>query len=251
MIKRNAFLIVASLAVMVCCLLLGLNIFQAGLVAWIAVCGSYVVILVYMIKQRLNLINEKCDPQAFLEDIQKQITRRKNSVREKAYLQYSLAVGYYNLGEYEKAMESLKEMEHQNISRFRGILLPFTTIKLHCMYQAGEIEEAEKIYEHQFTALKPIGKLQRYSMEMVMAERLFCLERYKEAYEKSSVILVKNGPMIVKLAARYMMARCDEALGNIEAAKKSYGIVAEKGNKLEIARKAREKTAMLSGEEVV
>jgi hypothetical protein len=80
-----------------------------------------------------------------------------------------------------------------------------------------------------------------FAINQLVAERFFYLKRYNESREQFNKILNQKLTKRNRLEVLYFLAQMDEQEGNKEAAMDKYNQIANEGNKLWIAKMAREK----------
>lgn len=229
---------------------LGLGAIAAAIITAFLLLGLYMAFCILLNRKRVNLMDEKCDPDAFLARTkkQKEFNRRRNRKTD-AYLDIDTAAGLITSGKFEEAKEILLAVDKSQLSYKNGSLSVYTINLMSCYYALGEIEQAEELFEKQIPLLPPVSKKLQKAVEILVAERLFYLKRYSESREyltglwKSKRLSRRN-----RLETLYYLARMDEIEGNKEKALKKYRIIADNGNKLWIAKMAREKVKQLDQE---
>lgn len=222
--------------------ILGAKPFVAAIITILLVLAIYITVGLVMGKKRLSLLDNDCDPEAFLlrTEKQKEITGKNPKIN--AYLDINRAAALISLGEFEAAKDILLDIDKNRLSHKNNSLLAYTINLISCLYELGEVHHAEELFETQIPILPPVNKSMTLAVNMLIGERFFYLKRYSESREHFTRLWnEKKLSMRYRLEIIYRLAQMDEQEGDEEAAFKKYKRVAEKGNKLWIAAKARER----------
>jgi len=232
-----------TFAVMAILMLLGLKVIPAAIITFLTVVSIYIIIAVTSNKRRLSLLDEKCDPEEFLAATEKQKqVMKKEDPKIEAYLDINRAVAFISMGRFDEAKKILLLIDKEALSHKNGSLFAYTVNLIVCYYELGEIDSAEELFETQMPVLPPVNKRMELFAKILVAERLFFLKRYGESREHFERLLnEKKLSKRSRLEILYRLAQMDELDGNAEAAFKKYKKIADYGNKLWIAEKAREK----------
>lgn len=85
---------------------LGLGAIAAAIITAFLLLGLYMAFCILLNRKRVNLMDEKCDPDAFLARTkkQKEFNRRRNRKTD-AYLDIDTAAGLITSGKFEEAKE--------------------------------------------------------------------------------------------------------------------------------------------------
>ena len=246
MLVNRIVLIVITFILMITLSLLIKNTVIAGIITFVLVIISYLIIAYIRVKRRLSLLEENCDPQAFIEATEKQmlITGRKPKIN--SYLSIDLAAGLISMGEFHKATELLLNIDKSHLSVKNGTLLVYTINLIVALYELGEISKAEELFEKQIPLLPPVNRGMRLSMKILVAERLFFLNRYEESREQFMELLNEKLSKRKRLGILHTLAQIDEKTGEIVSALEKYKEVVKDGNKLWIATEARRQLEEIS-----
>lgn len=234
LVNRISFIIV-TFVMMITLFIFTKNIILAGGVTFITVIAGYIVIAYMRNKKRLKLLEENCDPKAFLEATEKQMDITGKNPKIKTYLTIDKAAGLILMGEFQKAKEVLLSIEKSYLSVKNGTLLAYTINLISCLYELGEISYAEELFETQIPILPPVNRRMTLAMKLLVAERFFFLNRYEESREKFQQLLSEKISKCIRLGILYRLAQIDEKTGDIVSAQKKYKEVSDNGNKLWIA----------------
>ncbi|QZY55951.1 tetratricopeptide repeat protein [Crassaminicella profunda] len=234
LVNRISFIIV-TLLIMITLSICTKNTVLAGGITFITVVVGYIIIAFIRSKKRLNILEENCDPKAFIEATKKQMEITGKNPKIKAYLTIDQAAGLILMGEFQKAKEILLSTPKSYLSVKNGTLLVYTINLISCLYELGEVDDAEELYETQVPLLPPVNQRMRIAMKLLIAERFFFLNKYEESKEQFQQLLKEKISKRRKLSILYRLAQIDEKNGNLIAAQKKYKEVAENGNHLGIA----------------
>lgn len=215
-------------------------------IAWmfaITVFIAFVVILiVFYIKGRVqsNMLNIKCDPEKYLELIDKQEKRYQKNKSGMNYLAINRSVGHLLLGDIFTAKEYLMEVDTSCLSERNMSYLIYTIDLILCHYMLGEIEQAERLYETNMVRLSPLGKRYRIIVDLLIGERYYFLGKYSLSYEYLSKIPKYDLNKRQYLSVLYTLAKIDVMNGDIEQAVIKLQKVVKNGNKLYIVKESQE-----------
>jgi tetratricopeptide (TPR) repeat protein len=137
------------------------------------------------------------------------------------------------------AKEVLLAIDPSKLSVKNSALLVYTINFIVCLYELGEIERAEKIYESEMPILPAVTKVMALAVKILVAERFFFLGRYEESREHYQQALNEKLSKRRHLSILYRLAQIDEKSGDRLAAQQKYKKVADNGNKLWIATQAK------------
>ncbi|AKL94930.1 hypothetical protein CACET_c14690 [Clostridium aceticum] len=229
----STFIIMLTLAVLI------KNVVVAGVITFIVVIIGYIVISYVRSIKRVNLIEEQCDPQAFLEATERQRNITGTDRKINAYLNIDKAAGLILMGEFQRAKEVLFSIDKSYLSAKNGTLLAYTINLISCLYELGEISEAEELFETQVPILPPVNKKMIQAMKLLVAERFFFLNRLEESKESFHQLLKMKISKRIQLGILYRLAQVNEKIVDTISAQKQYKEVADHGNKLWIAVQAK------------
>ena len=162
---------------------------------------GYIIITIARGVNRLNLLGKDCDPDAFLEATikQKQIVGKNPKLT--TYLEIDEAVAFMEKGNFLKAKDILLAVDKKYLSVKNGTSFIYTIDLIACLYELGEFEEAEEMFENEIQLSTPMNKMKTLSMEVLSAERLYFSGNYDESKNKR-----------MKLSIVYRLAQIDETL---------------------------------------
>ncbi|MFA9398619.1 MAG: tol-pal system YbgF family protein [Clostridiaceae bacterium] len=238
LVNRTLFIIFTVVLMLILSFLMK-NIILAGIITFFIVMIAYLIISIFRGKKRINLLEENCDPEAFLEATEKQRKITGKNPKMNSYFDIDKSAGLILLGQFQEAKEVLLSIDQNLLSNKNGTLLIYTINLIACLHELGEIEESEKIYENQIPLLSPINKRLVLSMNFLIADRLFFLGRLDESKENFNELLKQKVSKRIYLSVLYRLAQIEEKTGNTEDARSKYKEVADKGNNLWIAKQTK------------
>lgn len=236
----NVVFYLFTIIIIIALLMTGLNPLIAWILTVILVMTLYLVISLYRHKKRINLLDEDCDPEAFLAQTAKQRKITGRNKRVNTFFDIDEAAGLMCLGKYQEAASILESVDKSRLSTKNGIQLVYYINLIGCYYELGEKEKAEELFDNKISTLSPINKRLVTATEIVIIERYYANEDYQHAKEKLSLLL-KN-PYISKrqkLSLLYILGLINKQEGNIEDAHKNFQYVIDNGNKLAIVEKSK------------
>ena len=241
MLLNRIWFIIITFVMMLTLSVVTRNTIVAGGITIVTIIICYIIIGYMRSKKRLDLLEEQCNPQAFIEATEKQrkITGRNPKIN--AYLNIDRAAGLILMGEFQNAKEVLSSIDKKYLSVKNGTLLVYTLNFISCLNELGEFSCSEELFETQVPLLAPVNSRMTLSMELLIAERFFFLNRFEESKEKFQQLLNKKISRRKHLEILYRLAQIDEMKSEADSAKKKYKKVADYGNKLWIAAQARKR----------
>ena len=240
LVNRLAFITTTAITMMVL-LIFKIQPFIAGAITLFIVMIGYIILSIVRSKKRLSLLDDSCDPEEFLEKTEKQRAITGKNSKVNSYFDIDKAAGLITLGRFSEAKELLVLIDKNKLSPKNDSLLVYTINLMLCLYELGEVTQAEELFETQLPALSPINSRIRLAVNILVAERFFYLRRYSESRERFDKLLNQKLSNRARLGVLYCLAQIDEIEGSMEAAMKKYKQVSSEGNKLWIAKKAEEK----------
>lgn len=242
MLISRGLLIIITMVVMIALLHTSLAPIAAGVITLVVILAGYIAFGYISSRARAALLNERCDPQAFLDRTEKQRTITGKNPRIGAMLDIDRAAGLICLGDIDAAEEVLASIPAKYLSPANGLQLTYTLNRLACLYERGKGEEAESVFEREMPLLSPIGQPMTLAVRLTMAERLYHLGRLDECREALAALLDnKKITRRMRCEILYRQALIEEAQGKAQKARTLYQSVARLGNKLHCARLAEEK----------
>lgn len=247
MINKKWILGIAAFLMMVGLLSMGVNYIVAGVM-------TIMVIMLFNggknfseYKDRTELLQTQCDPEAFLKLTASLKSQVKNNKKMITYLQIDEAVGKMTQGDFQGAKDILQPMEGEKLPNQYHIDLIYKMNYMYCLYELGEIENAENIYLDLLPLLSVEDAHVQMTKEVLLAERAYFIGEFEEAKTLIAPLLDRNLKQRTRMSLIYRLALIAEAEGDEEAAKTYFAEVAEKGNQLWIADQSRQK---LNGETI-
>lgn len=236
----NVVFYLFTIIIIIALLMTGLNPLIAWILTVILVMTLYLVISLYRHKKRINLLDEDCDPEAFLAQTAKQRKITGRNKRANTFFDIDEAAGLMCLGKYQEAASILDSVDKSRLSTKNGIQLVYYINLIGCYYELGEKEKAEELFDNKISTLSPINKRLVTATEIVIIERYYANEDYQHAKEKLSLLLkTPNISKRQKLSLLYILGLINKQEGNIEDAHKNFQYVLDNGNKLAIVEKSK------------
>ena len=238
LVNRIWFCAITFLMMITLSILTGKTV-TAGIITLFMMVSGYFVIAVFRSKKRLNLLEEKCDPQAFLAatERQRKITGKNQNIN--AYLNIDRAAGLMLLGEFQKAKDVLDATDQSRLSVKNGTQFAYTVNLILCYYALGQTDAAEQLFETQVPLLSPVSPRMTQAMEFLVAERLFYLSRFEESKEKFRRLEGEKLSRRKRLELAYRLAQIEEASGAPDSARQKFEEAAATDSKLWVSAQAR------------
>lgn len=238
--NRNKSLIIA-LIIMFALIALGANYLVAGIIAVVASLGFNGFANMGTYKDRVELLQTECDPDAFLEKTK--ALQKEGSLGKKMtdYLKIDEAVAHMTAGRFEEAKDILLSIDHNLLPERYHVSLIHQMNLMYVLYELGDIEGAEKVYTDILPLLSVEDPQVILTKEILLAERAYFLDDYEQAKMAIDGLLKRELKNRTKLSLIYRLAQIAESEADESLARTYYEQVAEKGNQLYIAKQARTK----------
>ncbi|PKM66497.1 MAG: hypothetical protein CVU95_10975 [Firmicutes bacterium HGW-Firmicutes-2] len=237
LVNRIYFILVTFFTMLTFILLLD-NYILAGIITLLLVGTGYIFIALSRNKKRLHLLEDLCDPYAFIEATERQRAITGKDPKINAYLNVDYCAGLILLGRFQEAKDLLLSIDQKYLSKKNGTLLIYTINLISCCYGMGEIPEAEVLFETKIPLLSPVNSKLTLYTELLIAERLYMHGKLLESKEKYNECLVEKISLRQRLCIFYSLAQIDEAFGDLQAAHEKYEEVVKYGNRLWVAEDA-------------
>jgi tetratricopeptide (TPR) repeat protein len=191
--------------------------------------------------RRNNLINKKCDPEAYIKAMlalkDQKLSGYPNAIRE-----LELSVGYLALGDFQKASSTLLSLDMTPFKKSATIMgMYYNNLMISEIY-LGHLDEALVIYQRDIKSLDIKHKTLLEGIRTTEAELLFHQGKYEEAKVIFQHYYEIAKHKATKLSALFYLAKIDEIENLIEEARIKYKKVAEEGNGLWFRKEALAKT---------
>lgn len=221
LVNRIVFYITTFVLMISLCIIMK-NIIAAGIICFVVVIAGYIAISYFRGRKRLSLLEDECNPAAFMQATEKQRLITGKSPKMNAYFDIDNAAAYLVMGEFEKAEEILTSIDISHLSSKNGTLFAYVVNMIYCLYELGETTEAEKLFETQIPKLAPVNKRMMQSMDLLVAERFFFLNRFDESKEKFEELLKGKLSKRKRIEVLYRVAQIEENTGDIKSAVEKY-----------------------------
>lgn len=201
--------------------------------------GIYSAITIRRHRNRHSVLNDQCDPEAFILKTLDQMEVMEKRKKSTAILTIDHSAGLASQGRFEECLSVLETIDHDQLSAKNNTELVLNLNRYYCLMNLGRVSEAEEIYQEKFAVLPAVGKNAQFAIKMVVAKRYFYMKEYDKALEKFNELLE------VQMAKRYRLGILND-LGVIAMNQgqrgKALGYfteVAENANKLYIVEEAK------------
>lgn len=219
-------------------------------VTYVLLIGIYLATSLYRRNKRIALLNDRCDPEAFMNiTLQQEALTGKNK-KNQAILQLDKAAAYLCMGEDEKALATLLSIQEQFIKNPQ-LKIVHTINLILAYYATGDIDSAEKIYEQEIGLLLPTNRQMKRALQILTGERYYYIGKHKECVDYFEALLKQ--PTVQKVMHKrqyaginYVMALSNIELESIQKAEDQLQKVLENGHKLAIVNEARLRLSEIS-----
>lgn len=202
------------------------------------VCNYIIGYIIFTIQRKV--LDSDCDPERFLEMIDKLEKKRGKERRIMNRLAVNRAVGHLVLGNFQIAKEYLEGIDTSYLSEKDGSYLIYNINLILCHYELGEIEEAEHLYETNLVKLSPLGKRLQKSIEILIGERYYYLGKYDLSYEHLNNLLSCDLEKRQYLGVLFRLAQMEIMMGKSDEAIRKLNKIKKLGNKLWIVKASHE-----------
>ncbi|PKM56972.1 MAG: hypothetical protein CVU98_08445 [Firmicutes bacterium HGW-Firmicutes-3] len=246
MLVNRIYFILVTFFIMITLSLLLNNPIVAGIITLILVMSGYILLALSRNKKRLHLLEDLCDPYAFIEATERQRNITGKDPKINAYLNVDHSAGLILMGKWQEAKDRLLMIDQKYLSYKNGTLLIYTINLITCYYGLGQISEADTLFESKIPLLSPVSSKLTLYTKLLIAERLHIHVKLLESKEKYNECLGEKISLRQRLCILYSLAQIDEKTGNLQEAHMKYEEVAKHGNRLWIAVDAQQKLQALS-----
>lgn len=242
----NRFLFFGSMVIInIALLICGVSPIMAGLITLVIIMTGYIGIAFRRRQRRLFLFEEACDPEAFLQSTEKQEMITGKRAKMAAFFAIDKSAAFISMGKFEVAKSLLESIDQTKLSEKNNSLLVYTINLMVCLYELGDISQAEYLFETQISILPPMNTRIKKGVNMLVGERYYYLRKYEEYIKHSETLMAGKLSRRTYLSILFRLAQIEEINGNHEKAKKKYKHVVEQGNKLWIVEQSRKRLGAL------
>ena len=250
--KKNFILLVmVGIGIM---LILGRFIHSTPIVIGI----TYVVMIciymgssIYRRYKRISLLDDQCDPEAFLKKTMQQEALIGKNKKIETILKLDKVAAYLCLNEEDKALSLLLSIDKQKI-KDPQLKIIYTVNLIIAYYELGDIGLAERLYEKEMGMLLPKNGRMKIALQILTGERYYFIGKYTECIDYFETVLKQ--PIFRKsihkrqyIGIKYLMAQSNIELGNVEKAREQLKEVIANGNKLAIVNEVSQRLSQLEG----
>lgn len=143
MLQNRLVLFILTALTMIALLALGVSPFLAALLTFVLTMAGYLLSGFMRSRNRLRLLDDACNPVAFLERTGKQRMLTGKHPAIAAYLDIDQAAGLITLGQFAEARTLLLSIDTSRLSRKNDSLLAYTINLILCHYETGDVGQAE------------------------------------------------------------------------------------------------------------
>ncbi len=191
----------------------------------------------------IQILQNECDPIKYL-NIYYPLTQKKVSKNLKTFLLLNLSAGYISVGDYAQAKNVLSSIDLKKSKPMNNIMfhLHLTSLNIN----EGNIEQAEKAidYASNLISTTKISSAQIETLNRIRnlyVARIKTENGYFDGVEQTLLGLIATSEsMNETVSAKYALAKLYIKQNRTDEAIKEMSFVAENGNTLFIAQKARE-----------
>lgn len=194
----------------------------------------------YYLKKVFELLNEACDPQRFLEEYQNfyKLTAKSKLNLKKHYHAINVSLGYLLLGQLNEAEQLLENTTPDKLNRF-SYMINWSAIKI----MQEKPDDAEKSLMLAQTISLPT-QYDPLQARLALTFNQALVHYLRKEYEISARMITELQPefttKLAQLSAVYNLGLIAKETGDIQLARDYFSQVAEQGNTLFVAVKARE-----------
>lgn len=215
------------------------NLILSGFITIVVSTSLYMTLAFRRASKRLALLEDECDPYAFIEATEKQYEITGKNKKIEAYLSIDRAVGYILIGEYDDAVIELEHIDQRKITSRSGAKLVYYVNLAAAYFMMGKVEEGNRTYS-EIIDMEPIkSKRYKQALKFSMVTKHIANKEYEEA---KALIEELKDPKLSK--RKKVTLAYNEGLIYLEEGSKSKAIskfreVVSQGNKLYIAKLAK------------
>lgn len=202
--------------------------------------GIYTALTIRRHRLRHALLNNDCDPEAFILKTLDQMEVMEKRKKSTTILTIDHCAGLASQGRFEECLSVLDGVDMDLLSAKNNSELVWHLNKYYCLCNLGRMSEAEQIYQEKFTTLPALGKNLQFAMKMVVARRYFFTKDYEQAEPLLTALLDDPMPKRHRLGIVYDLGVLNMNSDNRGKAISYFNEVIEEGNKLFIVEEAKE-----------
>lgn len=202
--------------------------------------GIYTALTIRRHRKRHGLLNETCDPEAFVLKTLDQMEIMEKRKKSTTILTIDHCAGLASQGRYEECLSVLDSVDTDLLSSKNNSELVWYLNKYYCLSNLGRLSEAEQIYQEKFVVLPALGKNLQFAMKMVVARRHFYIKDYEEAKPLLTALLDEQMPTRHRLGIVFDLGVIAMNEGERGKAISHFNEVIESGNKLYIVQEAKD-----------
>lgn len=225
------------------------NPLLAGIIVLCVFMPSYIYISIKRQKVRIDLLEESCDPEAFIvaTEIQYQITG-KNKIAH-MHLMIDKSAGLASNGQFSEALALLLSLDEKKLKKNKLRWLVYVNNLMLCYDNLHQVEKVQELYHNDFC----VGVSKFKQFKQVKAVMLFAklkYESFNDELETRRQLLAQLQEMKLtkRLGLHLKFSESELAImeGDYTLATSLLGEIIENGNKLYIVETAKEQLAKIT-----
>lgn len=226
---------------------LGVSLILSWLLTMVIFLGIYLPYCHYLHQKRVRLLNEQCDPEAFLEATVRLQDKKRKKSRVYHILFIDQAAAYITMGKMEEARDVLEGMDSKCIKPYSSSMMAYYINLAIAYYESGDVETGESIFENKITTASSCNNKGLIKcIEILIAKRYMIQGKYDACMEKLEQVKdLGQTSLRLRLEIAFFEGECAYATGDMKLAKKRFERVIKHGNKLYIVTKAKDYMAKL------
>lgn len=211
---------------------------KAGLIIIGLFVPGYVAISMVRHMRRIALLDEACDPEAFIEATQKQHEITGKNKRFSNYLRLDLSAGLVTAGRCEEALAILDGLDERIFRKKQIFRHVVNNNRYAALRGLGRHGEADQLFEESLSSVQSDHKTIKIAISLAQCDYEYHQKNYESCH--ALIALLKE----MSLSKRYSVYLClmegllALAEGGLEIATKHFEKVVSDGSKLHIAREA-------------
>ena len=221
-------IIAAGIAIILLCVVYGLGLYdQMDNAAYYAtrIVGAVIVLYalftLFVAYQRKQIAKYEFGSEEHDKKLRRLMWIDKRPYNQTLY-KYELVKSELERGEAAKAKADLAAMKYEKISKNRVLDRLYCCIYITCLYELGEMEEAEKWYKEKVEEYLNSSDLPEYIKHLYAGERFYYQNRYEASRKELQSLLSLSPAKGALVRSLFYLAQMDYQQGRCESAREQY-----------------------------
>lgn len=212
----------------------------AGIIVLSVFMTGYIAISLRRQKKRIALLDEACDPEAFLIATLKQHEITGRNKKYSNYLRLDMSAGQASAGRFDEALETLDGLDESIVNKHPLAKHAMVINRYVTLRSLACHEEADRLFESRLSSVLEHNRRLHTAINLARLDYEFHRENHEACRALIEDLKSKSLSRRYALTLRYFEAELALAKGDAVAAETLFKTIVDEGNGLHIVKRAQD-----------